>query len=259
MSDFQSPTGITWNGHVGSVQYGGDKNLVVMFYTKPMHHPGKSTDQGRPVYEDTIFVRIHPPGERLNIVDRPARKDDQTRYALQWAQFSQNKQQAPDGTPIDLLYPDHPAIGATLRANGVYTVEQCADLSGPAIDSIGMGAQRYCNDAKKYIQASEKGVKASQLRHELDERDGQIRTLTGMVESLKAEVERLRELNLGGTNIAQLQALISGQQLRPQYPAGAPKQLAQPFDAQTAQINATHATSDVARAATKRKRARIEG
>ena len=258
MSDFQSPSGISWNGPVGTVQYGGDKNLVVMFYTKPMHQPGKSLEQGRPVYEDTVMVKIHPPGERLNIVDRPARNDDKTRYALQWQQFSQNRQQMPDGTPIDLLYPDHPSIGATLRANGVYTIEQCADLSGPAIDSIGMGSQRYCNDAKKYIQAAEKGVKASQLRHELDERDGQIRTLTTTVDTLKAEVDRLRELNLGGVDMAKLQTLLAGQQVRPTYPAGAPKQMEQPFDAQTAQINATHATSDVARA-TKRKRARIQG
>jgi hypothetical protein len=258
MSDFQSPSGITWQGHVGTVQYGGDKNLVVMFYTKPVHNKAKSLAEGRPVYEDTVQVKIHPPGERLNIVDRPANRDDQTRYALQWQQFSQNRQQMPDGTPIDLLYPDHPAIGATLRANGVYTVEQCADLSGPAIDSIGMGSQRYSNDAKKYIQASEKGVNASQLRHELDERDGQIRTLTNTVDALKAEVGRLRDLNLGGADMAKLQALISGQQVRPTYPVGAPKQMDQPFDAQTAQINATHATGDVARAS-KRKRARIQG
>lgn len=258
MSDFASPTGIQWQGHVGTVQYGGDKNLVVMFYMRPKHHPAKSLEQGRPVYEDVVFVKIHPPGERLNIVDRPATRDDQARYALQWAQFSQNKQQIPDGTPVDLLYPDHPAIAATLRASGVHTIEQCADLSGPAIDSIGMGSQRYVNDAKKYIQASEKGVKASQLRHELDERDGQIRTLTSTVETLKTEVERLRELNLGGDTVAKVQALLAGQQMRPLFPGDAPKQMAVPFDTQTALINATHPTQDVAKAKT-RKRARIQG
>lgn len=257
---FASPTGIDWKGHVGTVQYGGgDKNMLAMFYTRPMHNPAKSTEAGRPIYDDVPYVRIHPPGERLNIVDRPVKREDPGRWPLQWAQFQQNKEQIPEGTPIDMLYPEHPSIGSMLRASGVHTIEQCADLSGPAIDSIGMGAQKYSNDAKKYIEASNKGVKASQLRHELEERDSQIRTLTHTVETLKGEVDRLREVNAGSVDLAQVQKLIAGQQGRPQYPAGAPKQMNQAFDAQTAQINATHATTDIAKAAAKKRpRARIQ-
>ena len=255
---FSAPTGIDWKGNVGTVQYGGgDKNMLAMFYTRPMHNPAKSTEAGRPVYDDVPYVRIHPPGERLNIVDRPATGNDAKRFPVQWAQFSQNREQIPEGTPIDLLYPEHPSIGAMLRANSVHTIEQCAELSGPAIDSIGMGAQRYCNDAQKYLQASNKGVKASQLRHELEERDSQIRTLTHMVETLKGEVERLRDLNTASAGM-QNQQLLSGQQGRPQYPAGAPRQMTPAFDAQTAQINATHATSDIAKNSKKRSRARIQ-
>lgn len=251
-----SPTGIDWNGNVGVVQYGGgDKNMLAMFYKRPKHNPAKSTEQGRPIYDDVAFVRIHPPGERLNIVDRPATAADAKRFAVQWAQFQQNQEQVPDGTPIDLLYPEHPSIGAMLRANGVHTIEQCAELSGPAIDSIGMGAQRYTNDAQKYIQASSKGVKASQLRHELDERDAQIRTLSKTVEDLTGEVNRLRDLQMASVGMAQ-QQLVAGNQRRPQFPSGAPKQMAAGFDAQTAQINATHATSDISKSASKKSRSR---
>ena len=39
----------------------------------------------------------------------------------------QNKAQVPEGTPIDLLYPENPAIGATLRGSGVQTIEQWTD------------------------------------------------------------------------------------------------------------------------------------
>lgn len=261
--DFSSPTNISWHGHVGSVEYGGgDKNMVAMFYNRPVHNPAKSNEQGRQIFEDQIFVRIHPPGERLNIIDRPASQQDKRRFPMQWAQFQENKQQTPEGTPIDLLYPDQPSIGAMLRANGVHVIEQCADLSGPAIDNIGMGAQRYTNDAKKYMEAANKGVKGSQLRKELDERDSQIRTLTHMVETLKSEVQRLTEVNHGSVDLAQVQALIAGQQGRPQYPQA--RQLAPQFDAQTSQINATHHTADIvrqkksAKSTTLRTRARIQ-
>lgn len=257
---FASPTGIDWKGgNVGVVQYGGgDKGMLAMFYTKAKHNPAKSTEAGRPVYDDVVYVRIHPPGERLNIVDRPATSSDSQRWPQQWAQFQQNREQIPDGTPIDLLYPEHPSIGALMRSHGVHTVEQCAELSGPAIDSIGMGAQRYSNDAQKYLQAANKGVKASQLRHELDERDSRIRTLEHTVEQLQLQLKTLHDLGLQQAGLAGAQ-LAAGQQVRPQFPAGAPKQMVPAFDAQTAQINATHVTRDIAKnAAKKRSRARIQ-
>jgi hypothetical protein len=255
---FANPTNIEWKGSVGTVEYGGgDKNMLAMFYTKPKVNQQKSTEAGRPFYEDVTFVRIHPPGERLNIVDRPATQNDARRWPVQWAQFSQNKQQIPDGTPIDLLYPEQPSIGAMLRSNSVHTIEQCGELSGMAIDQIGMGCQRYVNDANKYLQAANKGVKASQLRHELDERDSQIRTLTMTVDTLQNEVRQLRDNAMNSVGMQQVQQLIAGQQGRPQYPAGAPKQMAPAFDSQTAQINATHTTRDIARNAAK-KRERIK-
>lgn len=257
MSDFTSPTGIDWAGHVGNVQYGNDQNKVVMFYTRPKHNPAKSTQAGRPMYDDVVYVRIHPPGERLNIVDRPVVESDKRQYPLQWAQFSQNKEQIPDGTPIEMLYPDHPAIGATLRASGVHTVEQCAELSGPAIDAIGMGAQHYSNDAKKYIEVANKGVKGSELRRELEERDSQIRTLTKTVDSLKTEVNRLRDLNMANVDLKAVQKLLAGQQLQPTLPNQ--RQMDPAFDAQTAQINATDPRVDIVRAVSKRTRARIKG
>lgn len=149
---FASHTGINWQGNVGVVEYGNDRNMIAMFYVKSVLVPAKSNEHGRPYHEDQVFVRIHPPGERLNIVDRPVKDSDKRRWPIQWAQFQQNQEQHPEGTPVDLLYPAHPSVAATLRANGVFTIEQCAELSGPAIDSIGMGAQRYSNDAKKYLE-----------------------------------------------------------------------------------------------------------
>ena len=76
-----------------------------------------------------------------------------------------------------------------LRGCGVQTIEQCADLSANAIESIGMGAQRYVNEAKKYLDMAAKGASASQMRHELEIRDRNIKVLEKTVEQLKATVE----------------------------------------------------------------------
>jgi hypothetical protein len=243
VTEFQNPSGIRWNGDVGIVEY-GTNNMVVIFYSKGLHNPAKSNDAGRPVYEDKIFVRIHPPGERLNIVDRPATDVDKRRYPTQWRQFVDNHEQVADGTPIDLLWPNHPAVAATLRAHGVQTIEQCAALSGVAIDQIGMGCQRWVNDATKYIEVSNKGINASQLRHELDERDGRIRVLTQQVDMLKAEVERLSAMG-NSDQVQQMQQLIMSMAQRPQYMSS--PSIVPGIDIEQARINANHPTQELAR------------
>lgn len=256
MDEFKSAVSIDWNGYVGTVNYdGGDKNMVVMFYTRPVHMPAKSKAENRPIYEDRTYVRIHPPGERLNIVDRAATEQDKRRWPLQWSQFAQNREQTPEGTPIDLLYNDKPSIAAMLKANGVHTIEQCAELSGPAIDNIGMGAQRYSNDAKKYLELSAKGVKASQLKAELEDRDREIMGLKHELELMRDELAALRNRGAPGIDLAALQAVIAQAQGRPEYPTvSANQRLASTFDAQTAQINAVRADTSQ-----KPRRRRIQG
>lgn len=245
MDEFQSPTGIKWNGHTGTVSYGTD-NLVVFFYNKPTQSPGKSLEHGHPFFEDVLYVRYHAPGERLNINDRPAREQDKRRWPLQWDQFSKQLEQRPDGMPVDLLYPSKPAIAATLRACSVFTVEQLAALSAHAVEQVGMGAQTWVNDAQRHLEAANKGVKASQLAHELHERDGKIRALEMQLKQAISEIERLRDGGPSAQDVGNLQQMITNAvaaQLagRPVIPANP----GQNFDAQTAQINATHTTKEV--------------
>lgn len=253
---FSSPTGINWQGQVGVVEYGGgDRNQVVMFYNKPVHNPAKSATAGRPFYEDQVFVRIHPPGERLNIVDCPATGVHARKYPTQWQQFRQQKQQTPEGTPIDMLYPDHPSIGATLRASNVFTVEQCAELSASAIETIGMGAQTYVNTAKNYLSAANKGVKATEFRKTVEDLEQKNKILERQVEQLKAQLDKVIDNRLTGQQGAeQLQTLLAGLMGRPQH-------LPQTgFDPAIAQINATHGSAvNKPRDARQRVRARSVG
>jgi len=247
-TNFSEPSYVPKEG--GMVQYGNDKSMVCMFYNRPTHNPAKSTEAGRPIFEDIPFVRIHPPGERLNIVDRPAKGEDAKRFPTQWAQFQQNKNQVPEGTPIDLLYPEYPAVSATLRASGVHTIEQCADLSSNAIENVGMGAQRYVNEAKKYLDASNKGVKASQFRHEMETKDREIKALNHTVDQLKSQIEHLMHNNTTAAALGQVKDLLAGAMERPQHLAG------RAYDPQMAMINANSPTNQ-ARVPAKRQRARL--
>lgn len=188
---FASHTAIDWKGHVGVVQYGDDSRTIAMFYNRSVHNPIKSERAGTPIHDDVDYVRIHQPGERLNIIDRPVTQADKNRFPRQWADYVGNREQIPDGTPIDLLFPAHPNVGANLRGIGVHTIEQCAELSGHAMDVIGMGAQEYVNRAKEYLENANKGVGLHKLHKELDERDSKIRVLEAQIGSLKGQLDML--------------------------------------------------------------------
>lgn len=248
MDDFTVHSGIKWQGDVGIVQYGGgDASMVVMFYMRPVRNATKSAEGGRPFFENKIFVKIHPPGERLNIIDREATDGDKRRFPMQWAQFKENRPQTSDGTPIDMLFAANPSVAEMLKASGVYTVEQCAKLSAHAIETIGMGAQHWVNDAQRYLEVADKGVKASQLKHALDEKDREIHSLTHTVDLLKAELMTVRERQNQAVTMADVQQLMANQGgasgKRAQYPVV--PSLSDTFDAQTAQINGTHATREL--------------
>lgn len=232
-----NPNSIRWAGNVGVVDFNTGSGPVVLFYNKSVHNPAKSAAEGRPIYEDVVYVRIHPPGERLNIIDRPAEGDHTRRYPIQWAQFQQQKQQTPEGTPVDMLYPDHPSVGSMLRASGIYTIEQCAGLSGHAIESIGMGGQKYVNAAQQYIKMSSNGVKASEFRRELEQRDQEIKILKQKLDQQASQIEAMANGNVQqGLNLEQVQNLLAGLMQRPVHkPAG--------FDTATAQINAVHGSA----------------
>lgn len=239
----------------GIVQYGGgDKSMVVLFYLKGVRNQAKSEELSRPYFDDKVYVRIHPPGERLNIIDREATRGDMQRFPIQYQQFRENAPQVSDGTPIDMLFAASPATSAALRASGVHTVEQCAELSAHAIETIGMGAQQWVNNAKRYLEVANKGVKASQMKAAIEEKDREIFSLNHKIDLLTAELEAVRERQNRAVTMDDVQAMFAqqgGGGKRPVYAPG--KQLAPAFDAQTAQINATRQSPK----APARKRARI--
>ena len=141
----------------GVVKYGNDRHLVVMFYVRSVHNPVKSQQAGRRMHDMMDYVKMHAPGEQMQVIDRPVVEDDKRRFPRQWEQFQRGRQQIPDGTPIDLLFPSHPHIADNLRSYGVHTIEACAEMSQPALDSIGMGAQDYKNRASDYLAAANDG------------------------------------------------------------------------------------------------------
>jgi len=140
---------------------------------------------------NTLHIRIQNPGEG-GVIDRPATDKDRHAYAWQWVQFERGEPQIPDGLPIDLLYPSNSAIAEKLRGMGVHTLEQCAHLSGHAIDCIGMGAQTWINEARRLLDNSNKGVSMRDHQRDIDRLEARIRSLGNDIAELRAKRGRVK-------------------------------------------------------------------
>jgi hypothetical protein len=172
----------------------GDDRLIVLFYNKSVLNIARSKQEGKRIFESREFVKIQTPGETLNILDRPVQETDKQRWPQQWDRFCRGNAQIPDGIPISLLFPDRPNISDMLQSNSIHTVEQLANLSGHAIQSIGMGCQEWVNKAGKYMEQANRGVDYHRFNKALEEKDQQIATLTRQVEEMSRRINDIMHL-----------------------------------------------------------------
>lgn len=230
---FAAPTKINMSPQgFGVAQYGDDTKLNVFFYMKAVLDREASSEANTPIYKNMIYVTIHPPGERLNIVDRPAIDNDKLRWPTQWNAFTLNKIQMPEGTPVDILFPNHPAVAATLKSLGVYTIQQLAELSGNGVDSLGMGGQEYVNKAQRYLKEAGGSKAFNQLTEQVKERDIKIASLERQFQMQAETIKQLQE------QLAKLGPIDRSQQNLSHV---------QNYDAQKARIDANHVTQDLAK------------
>lgn len=233
--DFSRHTGIKWDGQFhGQAQYGSDSILNVWFYKHPVFNQSRSENEGRPCYDDRDFIHIQHPGETQQIMERPATQVDARRFPQQWAAYQQSMPQKIEGTLIDLLFPGKPSISEGLKASGVHTVEQLANISADGMNNLGMAAQEYVNMAKRFIDSAKDGKEFHAMKRALDESHSQIRVLQQQVQSLVAQIGKMN----------------------PALAAAAATQAPAPvYDVQAAQIAANHPTTE----APKRGRPRKNG
>jgi len=171
----------------GIVKYGNDKNLAVFFYRKSVPNALKSQQAGTRFHDEFDYIKMHAPGEQLQVIDRPVVENDKRRFPVQWRAYENNRRQIVDGIPIDMLFPSHPGYADNLRSYGVHTVEQCANLSASAMDAIGMGAQDYQNRARDYLEAAKAGANYHKFKAQLDEKERKIKRLEEQVATLSSQ------------------------------------------------------------------------
>lgn len=175
-------------------QGAGDDRLMVIFYRDVLQDETESVAQGRPIFRDVDFVRIHIPGDPTSIVVRPASDADKRRFAMQWARYLQGKkdEEQISGTPLKEWPLVTRAQVEELRYFQIMTVEHLADVSD-GVKAKMPGLTRLAQQAKIWLERTNATAAAAQHQQTIENQANRIAVLERAVQALTAEKEKLSE------------------------------------------------------------------
>jgi hypothetical protein len=182
--------GLTEMAHNGqSNRFAGDETLLVQFYTRPHLNQTKTTEAGRPIYEDAEYIRILQPGNKDSIIERPARDTDRQRFPKHYQHFkSRQEGEFMSGTPLSEWPGVSRAQVEELKYFNIHTLEQLVGMPDVQAQKI-MGVNLLKDRAKKYLEAAQVESAAAAIK----ERDDRIVQLEGVISKLSARLDALEE------------------------------------------------------------------
>jgi len=169
-----------------------DERLRVSFSTYPHINQDKSSQEGRPIYDDKVYVTIIVPGQQ-DVVHRLAWRADFERFPRQYAAFkNKENQDHASGTPLKVVPWLTLAQVKELEYFNCYTLEQLANMPD-SVASKFMGINGLKKLANDFVIAAKEAAPLTQMRAELDARDNALETANRQIAELGKRLEQLEK------------------------------------------------------------------
>jgi|TARA_R110001632_G_scaffold171351_4_gene290569 hypothetical protein len=170
--------------------------LFAQFYMHPKQNAVMTLEKGRPIYDETEYIRIIVPGDKASVVERPVRmgnhpNSDNVKFAQEYAAFKTNKEQHVTGTPLKQWPPISRSQALEMEYFNVRTVEQLAELSDVHTQKFA-GLVSLRELARRFMQHANAMAPLSQMQAALDESTNAINTLNTQVQAQAAELALFR-------------------------------------------------------------------
>lgn len=175
-----------------SKPHAGDESLFVVFYMGTMKNEEKSIEQGRPIIDDVECCRIIIPGDKNNIIDRPATASDKARFAKQYALFQQGvkEEEQLSGTRLN----EWPFLTRgqceEFRYLGIRTVEQLAEVRDDVVARV-PGMLHLKQHAAVWLGKTKNAAEAAKQAKVMNDQANRISTLEEVVRDQAARIEKL--------------------------------------------------------------------
>jgi hypothetical protein len=177
------------NGTMAS--YGDDNVVMALFDDDYVIDEFKTEMSGSTVYNHYIKVKLEYPGNNLTTFEYRFLPEDGVkgnqwthRFPRQWAAFKAQKEQLPEGTPIELWPPLSKGKVLELKAMKVHTVEQLASLTDATGPNMGLDWRKLRDMANAYLKPEIGQATISKLTREKEDQEARIRALEAQLSSL---------------------------------------------------------------------------
>lgn len=161
----------------------GDENLLVTFYLRPVFSELKSTEEGRPIYDDLPHIKILIPGDDRLVFETIVTPEYKQRFPLDWERFEKQHSVAETGTPLEQWPALSTAQVQEFKHFNVHTVEALASMP----DSLGAkfpGFYGMRDKAKAWLKTAADNAIVERQDAQLAERDAKIAALEEKLNAL---------------------------------------------------------------------------
>ncbi len=169
-------------------RFAADDRLYVEFFREPVMQPAKSREEGRAVYEERDFARIHVPGDKTTVIVKPMNEYYVQRFRARYDKWKAGQAEAVSGTPLSALPGMTPAKVEEYKFFKVVTVEQLAEAN----DGLGQKFMSFHADkqrAKAFLEVAKGNAPIEQMNAELAKRDEEIETLKAQMAAIMSSTK----------------------------------------------------------------------
>ncbi len=158
--------------------------LAVLFRRVQEKNNFKSTAQGRPVFEEKIYITKIPADQFLKI-DREATAADFEEFRAEYDQFIKTGESRVLGTPLDMWHAITETQRAEFKAAGLVTIEQVANMSDAMLQRY-MGGGDLRQKARVFVESGKDAEFVAKIKAEAN---AEIEALKAQMAEMKAMLE----------------------------------------------------------------------
>lgn len=177
------------------ISHGDDSAVLATFSDEYITNEYQSEMQGKPVYEHMVQVSLEYPGNNLStfayrftVADGKSGNEWTGRFPKQWEAFCNQKEQVPDGSPIELWPPLDRGRIMHLKGMRIHTVEQLAAMTDQTGPNIGLDWRKLRDMANATLKPEVGAAQVSKLSRENED-------LKNKIEVMERQIAELASLN----------------------------------------------------------------
>ena len=150
-------------------RFAHDDKLHVRWFMKARKDEDASRQAGRAVFKDTEYIEIMVPGDKNNIIQRPAWAQDYQRFQKQYQQFKAGHADQVTGTPLKLAPFLSEAQVEELAYFKIRTIEQLANMNDAIVQRF-MGATEFKREAQLMLAKMNSNEEVVERMKEMQQR-----------------------------------------------------------------------------------------